>query len=205
MKKPALNYPFEVLPLSKDEGGGYAITFPDLPGCRSDGETPGKAIENGLLALSDWLAVATEFGDAIPVPFSSLSGRFVQRVPRSLHRQLVDEAKVGRCVAQYTGGLACRRRTWPPTCRSASVDPAVKWKSPSSACGLTPKAADRGLKFQEPLRGMSGIAPGSNLVGRDSSSTSTTTSMSALASATFLRAGAMWPGSRPTRVRTSIS
>ena len=53
MKKPALNYPFEVLPLSKDEGGGYAITFPDLPGCRSDGETPEKAIENGLLALAD--------------------------------------------------------------------------------------------------------------------------------------------------------
>ena len=94
MKKPALNYPFEVLPLSKDEGGGYAIIFPDLPGCRSDGETPEKAIANGLLALSDWLAVATEFGDPIPVPFSSLSGRFVQRVPRSLHRQLVDEAKV---------------------------------------------------------------------------------------------------------------
>lgn len=93
MKKPALNYPFEVLPLSKDEGGGYAITFPDLPGCRSDGETPEKAIENGLLALADWLSVAAEFEDAIPVPFSSLSGRFVQRVPRSLHRQLVDEAK----------------------------------------------------------------------------------------------------------------
>ncbi len=70
MNKPALNYPFEVLPLSKDEGGGYAITFPDLPGCRSDGETPEKAIESELLALSDWLSVATEFGDGIPVPFS---------------------------------------------------------------------------------------------------------------------------------------
>jgi antitoxin HicB len=43
--------------------------------------------------LADWLAVASEFGDAAPVPFSSVSGRFVQRVPKSLHRQLVDEAK----------------------------------------------------------------------------------------------------------------
>ena len=77
----------------KEEGGGYAITFPDLAGCRSDGATPEKAMENGRLALADWLAVATEFGDPVPVPYSSLSGRFVQRVPKSLHRQLVDEAK----------------------------------------------------------------------------------------------------------------
>jgi antitoxin HicB len=93
MKNSQMTYPFEILPLSKDEGGGYAITFPDLPGCRSDGATPEKAIENGRQALADWLAVASEFGDAVPVPFSSVSGRFVQRVPKSLHRQLVDEAK----------------------------------------------------------------------------------------------------------------
>jgi antitoxin HicB len=93
MKNSQMTYPFEILPLSKDEGGGYAITFPDLAGCRSDGATPEKAMENGRQALADWLAVASEFGDAVPVPFSSVSGRFVQRVPKSLHRQLVDEAK----------------------------------------------------------------------------------------------------------------
>ena len=93
MKNSPVTYPFEILPLSKEEGGGYAITFPDLAGCRSDGATPEKAMENGRLALADWLAVATEFGDPVPVPYSSLSGRFVQRVPKSLHRQLVDEAK----------------------------------------------------------------------------------------------------------------
>ncbi len=93
MKSTSMTYPFEILPLSKDEGGGYAITFPDLAGCRSDGATPEKAMENGRHALSDWLAVANEFNDAVPVPYSSVSGRFVQRVPKSLHRQLVDEAK----------------------------------------------------------------------------------------------------------------
>ena len=93
MKKTTLTYPFEILPLSNAEGGGYAIIFPDLPGCRSDGATPEKALENGRLALEDWLSVATEFGDLVPAPYSSVSGRFVQRVPKSLHRQLVDEAK----------------------------------------------------------------------------------------------------------------
>jgi antitoxin HicB len=32
-------YPFTIRHLSKEEGGGYLIEFPDLPGCMSDGET----------------------------------------------------------------------------------------------------------------------------------------------------------------------
>lgn len=93
MKTPRIDYPFEIRPLSKDEGGGYAITFPDLPGCRSDGETPEEAVKNGRDALQSWLAVAREFGDKSPVPFAAMSGRFVQRVPRSLHAQLIAQAK----------------------------------------------------------------------------------------------------------------
>ena len=93
MKSRRIDYPFEVSPLSKDEGGGYTITFPDLPGCRSDGVTPEDAVENGRDAVESWLAVAREFGDGLPKPFSSVSGRFVQRVPRSLHAQLIARAK----------------------------------------------------------------------------------------------------------------
>jgi len=93
MKTSRIDYPFEIRPLSKDEGGGYAITFPDLPGCRSDGTTPEEAIQNGRDALESWLAVAQEFGDKVPRPFSYVSGRFVQRVPRSLHAQLITRAK----------------------------------------------------------------------------------------------------------------
>jgi len=93
MKTPRIEYPFEIRPLSKDEGGGYAITFPDLPGCRSDGATPEEAVRNGRDALQSWLAVAHEFGDKVPGPFASVSGRFVQRVPRSLHAQLIAQAR----------------------------------------------------------------------------------------------------------------
>jgi antitoxin HicB len=94
MKTSRIDYPFEIRPLSKDEGGGYAITFPDLPGCCSDGATPEEAINNGRDALESWLAVAREFGDKLPTPFSDVSGRFVQRVPRSLHAQLIARAKI---------------------------------------------------------------------------------------------------------------
>lgn len=93
MKTPVVEYPFEIRPLSKDEGGGYSISFPDLPGCWSDGATPEEAIANGRDALKSWLAVTREFGDEFPTPFSAVSGRFVQRVPRSLHAQLIERAK----------------------------------------------------------------------------------------------------------------
>jgi antitoxin HicB len=93
MKIVDVEYPFEVRPLSKEEGGGYGVSFPDLPGCWSDGATPEDAVTNGRDALRAWLAVAQEFGDELPRPFSALSGRFVQRVPRSLHAQLIARAK----------------------------------------------------------------------------------------------------------------
>ena len=94
MKTSRIDYPFEIRPLSKEEGGGYSITFPDLPGCCSDGATPEEAIINGRDALESWLAVAREFGDELAKPFSNVSGRFVQRVPRSLHAQLIAQAKI---------------------------------------------------------------------------------------------------------------
>jgi len=118
MKKSVAEYPFEIRPLSKEEGGGYSIYFPDLPGCWSDGSTPEEAIENGRDALRSWLAVAGEFGDGIPKPFSAVSGRFVQRVPRSLHAQLIARAKaegvslntlVVSLVSQGIGKRAARR------------------------------------------------------------------------------------------------
>ena len=93
MKNSPVEYPFEIRPLSKEDGGGYSIVFPDLPGCCSDGATPEEAIENGRDALKSWLAVANEFDDSVPKPFHTVSGRFVQRVPRSLHAQLVTQAE----------------------------------------------------------------------------------------------------------------
>ena len=50
-------------------------------------------MENGRDALQSWLAVAREFGDKTAGPFAAVSGRFVQRVPRSLHAQLIAYAK----------------------------------------------------------------------------------------------------------------
>jgi antitoxin HicB len=71
MKSRLRDYSFTIYPLAKEEGGGYLIEFPDLPGCISDGETPEEAIRNGgdaLSLVSGYLLTLQEFGIAAPRP-----------------------------------------------------------------------------------------------------------------------------------------
>ncbi len=91
-----LDYPFTVRHLSKEEGGGYLIEFPDLPGCMSDGETVEETIENGIDAVQCWIEAAKEANRDIPSPndLTTASGRWVQRAPKSLHRRLAQQAKL---------------------------------------------------------------------------------------------------------------
>jgi antitoxin HicB len=63
-----IQYRFTVRPLTDDEGGGYLIEFPDLPGCMSDGETIEEAIANGEDAKRCWIAAMKEAGRPIPPP-----------------------------------------------------------------------------------------------------------------------------------------
>lgn len=89
----ARNYPVEVRPISSDEGGGGLASFPDLPGCMGDGDTPAAAIEDAYSAATAWLTVAQQCGDPIPDPGTGgESGRFVTRMPKSMHTRLVARA-----------------------------------------------------------------------------------------------------------------
>ena len=115
------DYPFTIRPLASDEGGGYLIEFPDVPGCMSDGESPEEAVANGRDALKCCLLTLKEFGDPIPAPgaFASASGQWRQRVPKSLHARLVDRARregvslntlVTAMIAEGLGNRRRRRR-----------------------------------------------------------------------------------------------
>jgi antitoxin HicB len=88
-------YPFTIRHLTKEDGGGYLIEFPDLPGCMSDGETIEEAIENGKDAIKAWIEAAKEMNRDIPKPgdLEAQSGKWVQRVPKSIHFRLVTRAK----------------------------------------------------------------------------------------------------------------
>ena len=63
-----VEYRFTIRPLAADEGGGYLIEFPDLPGCMSDGETVEEALINGRDARSDWIPAMQEAGRPVPPP-----------------------------------------------------------------------------------------------------------------------------------------
>lgn len=64
----AHRYEVVVRPLGVEDGGGYLITVPDLPGCLSDGETPYEALANAYDAIGCWIEAAEEMGRPVPEP-----------------------------------------------------------------------------------------------------------------------------------------
>lgn len=91
--KDSVKYPFEMRPLTPDEGGGWLISYPDLPGCIADGDSPEEAIANGMDALEAWIRAMRDAGKPIPAPGGAPSGKFVARVPRSMHARLALRAR----------------------------------------------------------------------------------------------------------------
>lgn len=81
--------------LIKEPEGGWFIRIKELPGCMSQGDT----VEEAMIMIEDsmcgWLDVSLEDGDEIPEPKldEDYSGKFVVRLPRSLHRQLAETAE----------------------------------------------------------------------------------------------------------------
>ncbi len=83
-----LPYTLRLIP---ETGGGWFVEVAELPGCMSEGNDPGDAIAMIRDAMRCWLEVALEDGLPIPEPreLEQYSGKFVVRVPRWLHRELV--------------------------------------------------------------------------------------------------------------------
>ncbi|NSW92627.1 MAG: type II toxin-antitoxin system HicB family antitoxin [Firmicutes bacterium] len=100
-----MEYPTKIEKLPPEDGGGYFITYPDLPGCSSDGETIEEAIQMGEDARICWIETAYEQGKEIPLPFSHIDnykGRITIRVPKTMHKELIEEAnEEGISLNQY--------------------------------------------------------------------------------------------------------
>lgn len=97
----ALPYTIE---LQYDPEDAWFVRVKELPGCMSQGDSPEEAIEMIQEAMQLWLEVALEDGDPVPEPrqLEDYSGKFVVRLPRSLHRDLVDTAEEeGVSLNQY--------------------------------------------------------------------------------------------------------
>lgn len=96
-----VKYPFNVTP---DPEGGYVIEYPDLPGCMTQVESADEIPDAAEEIRELWIETALEQGREIPEPSGTpgYSGRFVVRIPKSLHRTLVMTAKrEGVSLNQY--------------------------------------------------------------------------------------------------------
>ncbi|MBI3302181.1 MAG: type II toxin-antitoxin system HicB family antitoxin [Deltaproteobacteria bacterium] len=83
---------YEIRILS-EEDGYYAARFPDFPGIITGGHTPEEALRNAQEALTVTLETMRERNIPYPVPKHKFSGQFNVRLPRSLHRALVQKAE----------------------------------------------------------------------------------------------------------------
>lgn len=78
-------YPYE---------GGYVIEFPDLPGCMTSIESLDELVAMANEIRELWIETEYARGREIPEPSypEEYSGKFNVRLPKSLHRQLAEQA-----------------------------------------------------------------------------------------------------------------
>jgi antitoxin HicB len=89
-----MNLPYTIeLQNTPDEG--WFVRIKELPGCTSQGDNEVEALAMIRDAMRAWLSVSLEDGLPIPEPETDqvYSGKFVTRIPRSLHRMLVEQAE----------------------------------------------------------------------------------------------------------------
>ncbi|MCL5779577.1 MAG: type II toxin-antitoxin system HicB family antitoxin [Firmicutes bacterium] len=91
-----LDYPFTVRPDIDD--GGYIVEFQDLQYCVGTGDTVEESIKDAMIAKEQWIKAAHENGITIPLPSiqedkDEYSGRVTLRIPKSLHKLVIETAK----------------------------------------------------------------------------------------------------------------
>jgi antitoxin HicB len=76
--------------------GGFLIQVPDLPGCQADGDTEAEALAEIDEAMLAWLESALLAGEQVPEPSrqTEYSGKMLVRMPKTLHRQLIERAEL---------------------------------------------------------------------------------------------------------------
>lgn len=102
-----INMEYPVLIYRADEGG-FVAEIRELPGCLAQGETLDETYEEIEQVRKAWIEVAYEDGIEIPLPRieQEYSGRFLARIPKSLHRRLVEQSSEdGISLNQYVTAI----------------------------------------------------------------------------------------------------
>lgn len=80
--------------LVRNDDGTWFARVVEFAGCMTEGDTPQEALANLDDAMASWIHAHLTDGHAIPPPLSSdrYSGKFLMRVPKTLHRELARRA-----------------------------------------------------------------------------------------------------------------
>ena len=100
----SLPYNFIIQRRMDEDGECYVSRVLELDGCHSHGETKETALENLREAMEGYLEVRLEYNDPIPEPVytDSFNGKFLLRLPKTLHKRLSYEAEIeGVSLNQY--------------------------------------------------------------------------------------------------------
>lgn len=96
-----LSYKYTLEIIEDEEEGGYVAYYPELPGCATTSETMEGVVKNAIEAKELWLKAALADGVKVAKP-NTYSGQFKLRLPKSLHRQLAENARLeGVSMNQY--------------------------------------------------------------------------------------------------------
>ena len=90
-----LGLPYTVI-VRKDAQGDFVAKVEELAGCSAHGKTQREALQAVEEAKMVWITDCVESADPVPEPSVEEglpSGKWLQRVPRSLHRKLVQQAR----------------------------------------------------------------------------------------------------------------
>lgn len=106
-----LQKPYSFVFLQNEDGtiSGEIIEF---PGCFSQGDTIGEAMENLINAAESWIEAVQEQGLQIPEPFitQDFGGKVALRLPKSLHKQAVRFAEMdGVSLNQFLVGAIAEK------------------------------------------------------------------------------------------------
>ena len=101
-----LEYSFNAI---ADPDGGYVVVFLDLPGCMTQGDTLDEVRRMAEEARVLWIEAEYDTDpDGIPMPSypADCNGKVSLRIPKSLHRSLVESAEAeGVSLNEYAAIL----------------------------------------------------------------------------------------------------
>ena len=102
-----MNLPYRIEIIPDTEEGGYAVRYPELPGCISCAQSLEELMNNAIDAKRTWLLAALEDKMDIPEPVSNskiedVPTQYKLRIPRSLYTSLREHAQQeGISMNQY--------------------------------------------------------------------------------------------------------